>query len=106
MKARITSILVCCLPILSGAQPISLDAILDEMVEKNPAIQQAKISLEEATGHRLVFRSIVWPSVTAQVPAGVQGGYRAGQNTIQPFALGQGSISQPLFDAAIPASLR
>ena len=106
MKARITLILACCLPMLSRAQAITLDAILNETLEKNPAIQQAKANLEQAAGHRLVFRSIAYPSVTVDVPAGVQGGHRAGQNTIQPFALARGSITQPLFAAAIPPSLR
>jgi outer membrane protein TolC len=106
MKTRITLMFACCLPVLSRAQAITLDAILNETLEKNPAIQQAKANLEQAAGHRLVFRSIVWPSATVEVPAGVQGGHRAGQNTIQPFALAQGSITQPLFSAAIPPSLR
>jgi outer membrane protein TolC len=106
MKTQIPSIIACALPIISKAEPITLDAILNTTLDKNPAIQQAKANLEQAAGHRLVLRSIVWPSAKAQVPAGVQGGHRAGQNTIQPFALGQGSITQPLFDAAIPPSLR
>jgi outer membrane protein TolC len=106
MKTRITLILACCLPIFARAQAITLDAILNETLEKNPAIQQAKANLEQAAGQRLVFRSIAWPSATVQVPAGVQGGHRAGQNTTQPFGLAQGSITQPLFAAAIPPSLR
>jgi len=106
MKTRMASIIACSLPILSRAQAVTLDAILNETLEKNPVIQQAKANLEQAAGHRLVFRSIVWPSATVEVPAGVQGGHRAGQNTIQPFALAKGSITQPLFDAAIPPSLR
>src|ERR1700720_4619848 len=106
MKTRMASIIACSLPILSRAQSITLDTILNETLEKNPVIQQAKANLEQAAGHRLVFRSIVWPSATVEVPAGVQGGHRAGQNTIQPFALAKGSITQPLFDAAIPPSLR
>jgi outer membrane protein TolC len=96
----------CCLAILSRAQAITLDAILNETLEKNPVIQQAKANLEQAAGRRLVFRSIVWPSATVEVPAGVQGGHRAGQNTIQPFALSEGSITQALFAAAIPPALR
>ena len=38
--------------------------------------------------------------------AGVQGGNRAGEPSVQPFAFAQGNLRQPLFDAAIPASLR
>jgi outer membrane protein TolC len=106
MKTRIASIIACCLPILLRAQAITLDAVLNATLEKNPAIQQAKTNLEQAAGHRLVFRSIVWPSITVDVPAGVQGGHRGGQNTTQPFGLARGSITQPLFDAAIPPSLR
>lgn len=106
MKMRIAAIIASSLPILSRGQAITLDAVLTATLEKNPAIQEAKANLEQAAGHRLVFRSIVWPSVTVDVPAGVQGGHRAGQNKTQPFGIVRGSITQPLFDAAIPPSLR
>jgi outer membrane protein TolC len=85
---------------------ITLDAILKTTLEKNPAIQQAKINLEQAVGQRLVFRSVAWPSVKVDAPAGVQGGHRAGENSIQIFGVVRGTIMQPLFDAAIPPSLR
>lgn len=106
MKTRIASIIVCSLPILLRAQAITLDEVLNATLEKNPAIQQAKVNLEQAAGQRLVFRSIVWPSVTVDVPAGVQGGHRGGRNTTQPFGIIRGTITQPLFNMAIPPSLR
>jgi outer membrane protein TolC len=37
---------------------------------------------------------------------GVQGGKRADEPPVRPFAFARGFFSQPLFDAAIPASLR
>jgi len=36
----------------------------------------------------------------------VQGGKRAGEKSVQPFAFAQGGFVQPLFNAAIPASYR
>jgi len=89
-----------------GAQAITLDTVLDGTLERNPAIQQAKANLEETAGQRLVLRSIMWPSVRAGVPAGVQGGHRAGSNSTIVFAFARGSFTQPLFHAAIPPSLR
>ncbi len=89
-----------------GHNRVTLDAVLNATLEKNPAIQQAKANLEHAAGQRLVFRSIIWPDATVDVPAGVQGGHRGGQNATQPFGLVQGSITQSLFNAAIPPSLR
>lgn len=106
MKTQIASIIACCVPIFARAQPLTLSAVLNATLEKNPEIQQAKANLEHAAGRRLVFRSIVWPDATVQVPLGVQGGDRGGQNTTQPFGLIQGAITQSLFDAAIPPSLR
>ncbi len=106
MKTPLASIIACALPILSKAEPATLEAVLNATLDKNPAIQQAKINLEKAAGQRLVFRSKVWPIVTAEVPAGIQGGHRGGHNTNQPFGVLRGGITQPLFDAAIPASLR
>ena len=62
--------------------------------------------MEQAGGRRLVFRSVVWPSVRLNVPAGVQGGYRAGSTTTRLFGFVRGALTQPLIDAAIPPSLR
>src|SRR5207244_6996714 len=57
-------------------------------------------------GNRLVLRSVVWPSLKANVPAGVQGGDRAGSTKTKLFGFARGAFTQPLFNAAIPASLR
>ncbi len=85
---------------------ISLDAALATTLEKNPAIVEAKIALEQAAGRRLVLRSIGLPDVRIQGLAGVQGGQRAGEPDTQPFGLARGFFTQPLFDAAVPASRR
>ena len=92
--------------ILPTAPAITLDGVLNTTLEKNPAIQQAKANLEQAAGRRLVLRSIVWPSVKVNVPAGVQGGDRAGSTSTKIFGLVRGSFTQPLINAAIPPSLR
>ena len=88
------------------AHTITLDAALATTLEKNPEIAQARIALEHAAGRRLVFRSIALPDLRMQGVAGVQGGDRADEPAIQPFAFARGFFTQPLFDAAVPASRR
>jgi len=85
---------------------MTLETVLQTTLEKNPPIQEAKSGLEQATGQRLVFRSIVWPHVELGVPAGVQAGHRAGESGVKGFALGRGALIQTLFNAGLPASLR
>jgi outer membrane protein len=94
------------LSISSGARGVTLDTLLQITLEKNPAIQQAKAHLEEAAGQRLVLRSIMWPDANLRVPAGVQGGHRAGESGTKGFGFVHGSFTQALFDAAIPSSRR
>jgi outer membrane protein TolC len=91
---------------VANANSLTLDAALSRTLEKNPEIAQARIALEQAAGRRLVFRSTAWPDLRMQGLAGVQGGKRADEPTLRPFAFARGFFSQPLFDAAIPASLR
>ena len=91
---------------LCPAGDLTLNEALDRALEKNPRIQQAKAGLEQASGQRLVFRSTALPVAALSVPAGAQGGHRAGQGPIEPIAFAQGVFRQPLFQAAIPASVR
>jgi outer membrane protein TolC len=92
--------------ILSAVRGVTLDAVMDTTLEKNPAIQQAKANLEAATGRRIVLRSIAWPSVRLNLPAGVQGGDRGGSTNTKLFGFVRGSLTQPLINAAIPPSFR
>ncbi len=85
---------------------VTLENVLQTTLEKNPAIQEAKSGVEQAAGRRLVLRSIVWPNVTIAVPAGVQGGHRAGESGTKPFAFARGFFTQTLFDANVSPSLR
>jgi len=94
------------LSISSAARGVTLDTLLQITLEKNPAIQQAKAHLEEAAGKRLVLRSIMWPDANLRVPAGVQGGQRAGEGGTKGFGFAHGSFTQALFNAAIPPSRR
>jgi outer membrane protein TolC len=94
------------LSISSGARGVTLDTLLRITLEKNPAIQQAKAHLEETAGQRLVLRSIMWPDANLRVPAGVQGGDRAGESGTKGFGFVHGSFTQALFNAAIPPSRR
>jgi outer membrane protein len=89
-----------------ASDAITLETVLQRTLEKNPAIQEAKSGLEQAAGQRLVFRSVVLPRADVGVPAGVQGGHRAGESGIKGFAVGRGVLTQTLFNAGLPASLR
>ncbi len=91
---------------VSVARGITLDEALERTLKDNPRIQQAQTGVERAAGQRLVFRSIALPDVGIVALAGAQGGDRAGQDSIEAFAFPQGTLRQPLFHAAIPASLR
>ena len=90
----------------SFARALTLDAALARTLENNPEIRHAKLDLELAAGRRLTLRAIAFPDVRVNVPAGVQGGKRAGEDPVQPFAFAQGALTQALFNAAIPPSLR
>jgi outer membrane protein TolC len=89
-----------------ASDAITLETVLQRTLEKNPAIQEAKSGLEQAAGQRLVFRSVAWPRAELGVPAGIQGGHRAGESGIKGFALGRGNLTQTLFNAGLPSSFR
>jgi outer membrane protein TolC len=108
-RANITATLaiaiwMTCFVFAAGA--VTLEGVLQTTLERNPAIQSAKSGLEQATGRRLVFRSIALPSAELGVPAGVQAGHRAGESGVKGFAVGRGSLDQVLFNMAVPPSLR
>jgi outer membrane protein TolC len=95
--------------IASFAHPttaVTLQEVLRTILNNNPAILEAKAGLERAAGQRLVFRSIVWPDLDVNVPAGVQYGHRAGESGVKGFAVGRGDLEQTLFNMAVPPSLR
>ncbi|HEX8281562.1 MAG TPA: TolC family protein, partial [Chthoniobacterales bacterium] len=46
------------------------------------------------------------PDARVIVPAGVQGGKRAGEKEVQPFAFARGAFTQPLIDVSLPARYR
>ncbi len=97
-------ILIACFVYPAGA--ITLETVLQTSLERNPDIQEAKSGLEQAAGKRLVFRSVAWPDVELGVPAGVQMGHRAGESGVKGFAVVRGALTQTLFNASLPASLR
>ena len=88
------------------AGAVTLQTVLRTTLERNPAIQEAKFGLEQAAGQRLVFRSVAWPDADLGVPAGVQAGHRAGESGVKGFGLGRGNLTQTLFNAGLPASMR
>src|SRR5262245_36783626 len=85
---------------------VTLHEVLSTTLENNPAILEAKAGLEQAAGQRLVFRSIVWPDIELNVPAGLQYGHRSGESGPKGFAVGRGTLEQTLFNMAVPPSLR
>jgi outer membrane protein TolC len=89
-----------------ASHAITLEASLQRAVEKNAEIQKAKAGLEEAAGRRLVFHSVALPNALIGAAAGDIGGHRAGQSPNSPFGFGYGSLTQPLFNARVPASRR
>jgi outer membrane protein TolC len=103
MKRRILVLLACS---INAAHGVTIDAALSRTMENNLSIKEAKARLEEAAGRRLVFRSRFLPDARMNIPAGVQGGKRAGENSVQPFAFAAGGVTQPFFDMAIPATRR
>jgi len=94
------------LSILHGACAVTLETVLRTTLEQNPAIEEAKSGLEQASGQRLVFRSVVWPQAELGVPAGLQAGHRAGESGVKGFGVGRASLDQVLFNMAVPPSLR
>jgi outer membrane protein TolC len=88
------------------APAVTLENVLQTTLEKNSAIQEAKSGVEQAAGQRLVLRSMIWPKVAMAVPAGVQGGHRAGESGTKVFGFARGFFTQTLFNAAVPPSLR
>src|SRR5437773_5032310 len=100
------SVAVAVVCFTSPAYAVTLETVLQTTLERNPAIQEAKSGLQQAAGQRLVFRSVAWPDVELGVPAGVQGGHRAGESGTKGFGVGRGALTQTLFNAGLPASLR
>jgi outer membrane protein TolC len=96
----------CAIAMGADANALTLETALQTTVDKNPAIQKAKSEVEQAAGRRLVFRSVALPDGIVGVAGGDQGGHRAGVNSNQPFGFAYGSLTQPLFDAQVPASYR
>jgi outer membrane protein TolC len=105
MKRRFlfVGLLVCFAQVTTA---ITLHDVLQTTLEQNPTIQEAKAGLERASGQRLVFRSVALPSADVGVPAGVQYGHRSGESGVKGFGVGRGSLSQVLFNMAVPPSLR
>jgi outer membrane protein TolC len=89
-----------------GTSAITLDVALARTLERNPAIQEARIAVEEAAGHRLVLHAVALPDLRIDLFGGDQGGQRAGQPANQPFAFARGAFTQPIFNAAVPPSWR
>jgi outer membrane protein TolC len=98
------AVLTACFASLADA--ITLETVLQTTLQRNPDIQEAKSGLEQAAGKRLVFRSVALPDAELSVPAGVQAGHRAGESGVKGFAVGRGVLTQTLFNAGLPASLR
>jgi outer membrane protein TolC len=91
-------------PWVAATHGITLDAVLQKTIEKNPEIQKAKLDLEQASGHRLVFRAVAWPDAAIRGVVGDRGGHLEKGN--QPFGFADGALTQPIFNAIVPPSFR
>jgi outer membrane protein TolC len=94
------------IPCSALGQPMTLDTLMRQTVDRNPEIQQAKLKLEQAMGRRLVFRSVGYPDAVLGILLGDQGGHRAGEKSNQPFGFGYGGFTQSIFNVAVPHSFR
>ncbi len=99
-------VVLCAVALAAKSEAVTLEAALQTALEKNPMIQKAKADVEQASGRRLVFRATALPNALIGAVGGDQGGQRAGEKSNQPFGFGYGNFTQPLFNAAIPASYR
>ena len=108
-----------------AAETLTLADCLRETALNSPAIVEQQFAIQAAYGQRLVLRATALPTLTATIDAGYQGAQTAetlrsagrGPNgqplpqTTSPRAsteilLANGQLTQPIFDAAIPASWR
>jgi len=89
-----------------ASSAVTLQEVLRTTLDKNPAILEGKAGLEQASGQRLVFHSVIWPDFDVLVPAGLQYGHRSGESGVKGFAVGRGNLEQTLFKMAVPPSLR
>lgn len=89
-----------------ATRAITIEEAMARTLANNPAIRQAKLAVEQASGRRLVLRATALPDIRVLTPAGVQGGKRAGEKSVQPFAFARGALTQPVFNAGIPAAYR
>jgi outer membrane protein TolC len=83
---------------------MTLEDCLAWTLKGNPDIQQSRMDVERAAGTKLVFRSRALPQLNAQLNAGLREGNLYPPSG--PFALATAQFSQPLFDMAIPPTLR
>jgi outer membrane protein len=105
-KLRSTLVLVLLAGFAHATSAVTLREVLHATLENNPAILEAKAGLERAAGQRLVFRAVALPDLEVGVPAGLQYGHRSGESGLKGFAVGRANLEQPLFNMAVPPSLR
>jgi hypothetical protein len=53
---------------VASAGAITLETAMARTLEKNPAILEAKLELEQAVGRRLVLHAVTWPDARVQIP--------------------------------------
>lgn len=103
---RISFCFIVAIMLCARSKAITLDDAIARTLEKNLAIEQARLGLEQAAGRRIVLRATALPDLRINVVGGDQGGHRAGEKSNQPFGFVRGFFTQPIFNAAIPAAYR
>ena len=87
------------------AEPVTLEACLQEVFNNNPEILAARADLDRAAGQRLVFNARGLPRLNTDALVGYQGDRGIG-GAATVIIVSHADLAQPLFEAGIPASRR
>ncbi len=87
------------------AEPVTLDACLQEVFNNNPDILAARADLDRAAGQRLVYNARGLPRLKTDALLGYQGD-RGNGGAATAIIVAHADLAQPLFEAGIPASRR
>jgi len=92
-------------PVAIPANGVTLQACYEEAIRNDPVIRATRAAFEEALGAKIVLQSIALPDLNVGVVTGDQGPrYNTPSPHSEPFILATGSLTQPVFNAAIAPS--
>src|SRR4029450_11607276 len=88
------------------ATPSPLRPFCKGHLKKTPPSRKRNRASSRRLGNALFFVPLSCPAPTGGSRPAFKGGTRAGEGAIKGFAVGRGVLTQPLFNAGLPASLR